>query len=96
MKNAVRMCAQELTWTTPLVPSTSTFVITDSPAPVCNMVPVAMNFNVLADMAVLVAMVVMFWPSVSAEETTVPDTTWYLRRLARTACREIRCLMLNC
>lgn len=53
---------------------------------VCNLVPSAKYVNVLA---AFVAMVVMFCLSLSAEATTVPLTTWYLSRLARTACRQI-------
>ncbi len=89
------MCVQELTWTTPLVPSMFVVLIADDPVPlVCNLVPSATNVNLLA---AFVAMVVMICLSVSAEATTVPLTTWYLSRLARTACREIdSCLVLNC
>jgi hypothetical protein len=89
------MCMQELTWTTPLVPSMFVVLIADDPVPlVCNLVPSATYVNVLA---AFVAMVVMVCLSLSAEATTVPFTTWYLSRLARTACREIdSCLVLNC
>lgn len=77
---------EELTCTTPLVPRESAAVIFDPvPTPVVSIIPVAVYLNVLA---VLVAMEVMVMPSVRAEETTVPDTTWYLRRLTSTACRE--------
>ena len=52
------------------------------PGPVDSLVPAATNLKVLAP---LVAMEVMAWPSLSADETTVPETTWYLSKFASTA-----------
>ena len=67
-----------------MVPRTSAVVIVAStlPGPVDSLVPAATNVKVLA---LLVAMEVMAWPSLSADETTVPATTWYLSKFASTA-----------
>lgn len=91
----MRMSQQELTCKTPLLPRKSGVMMRadGSPAlPVCNFWPAA-TYIVLA---LLVAIEVRVWPSVSAEETCVPLTTWYFKRLARTACREMnQCLVLT-